>query len=157
MQKPPSSAIAGIACGRLTGVPFLEFVRARTDWQARQDLGSLYRFLLRFVTAEALALRVPTIAARYFDYVKARSGTPEEGTVPGILEGIPLELVPWWIALLEAYVAAVLELAGRFSASFENGPFEEIGEKDGRRLVRIHTRVSLRGGREAVDPELADI
>lgn len=143
-------AVAGIACAKITGQSFLDFVRQRTDWQARSDIRGLYKFLLKLVSAKSLAVRVPSMASQYFDFVQASSAIVDKNTVTGELAGIPVELAQWWATIAEAYVAAVLELAGNLRVSIEMGPYLDAGEAHGRALCTVHTRVALRG---AFDPK----
>lgn len=136
-------AVAGIACAKITGEPFLEFVHRRTCIQARNDIGTMHRLLLRLVSTRTIAKRVPLVASQYFDFVTATTHEYNEARVSGELAGVPLDLAPWWAAIANAYVGTAIELARGEPGKIETTSFEPTGEAHGVPICTVHTSVTL--------------
>lgn len=137
-------AVAGIACARIVGLPFLEFVFHRTCRQAKADISGIHKFLLKFISARAIAVRVPLVASQYFDFVHVTSDVPNPRLVRGELMGIPVDLAPWWATLAEAYVGTSIEIAGKLLPELRTEKFVRTGEAHGVELCTVHTIVTLK-------------
>ena len=124
-------AIAGAACAQLTGEDFRTFVYNRTCVQAREDIGGLHRFLLRFVSAKQIAVRMPGLMSRYFNFYEVESRALDEHTLQTCFRGMPLPLMPWLQAVMEAYIVTVLEIAGSPRAHAEDIQVRLEGEAHG--------------------------
>lgn len=136
-------AIAGIACARASGVPFLDFVYKRAAFQATVDIKGIHKFLLKFVSPKAIAVRVPSLVSQYFDFLKIDSSTDEQGHVHSVLRGIPIELAPWWVAMARAYVTQAVVIAGNPAPEVIAGPFVASEASEGVQLCDVHTRVEF--------------
>src|SRR5262245_26983824 len=68
----PIVAISETAA-RLSGLSHTEFVRNNAAWLAHRDVRGVYKLLLNVMSAEAVALRLPKAAIRYFDFGEARA------------------------------------------------------------------------------------
>ena len=128
-------AIAGIVCGARTGQTFLEFVRTRTQAQARSDVRGVYRVLLALTSAEAVALRIPKLVGQYLDFGDIETKSRSKGLVTGTRTGVPRALAPWYITVSDAYLRVVLSLAGGGDPSFAVTEVRDAGERDGIQLV----------------------
>ena len=104
-------ALAGVACGKLTGAGYLPFVALRTRLQADDDIRGVYKFLLKFVSADVIAARGPKVMTQYFDFGAATSRVAPDGTTVGTLSGLPRPLAPWFITCVQAYVDQVSRIA----------------------------------------------
>lgn len=127
-------AIAGAACAKLTGEDFHGFVYKRTCVQAREDIGGIHRFLLRFVSARQIAVRLPGLMSRYFNFYEVESRALDAHTLRTRFSGMPLPLLPWLQAVMEAYIVTVLELAGSPNAEAEGIQVQLAGEAHGVQL-----------------------
>lgn len=138
-------AMAGVACARLCGQTFGEFVRERTDHQARTDLNGVYRFLLKMVSPETIAARLPRLISQYYDFSWAETEISGPGLVTGRYRGVPAGLAAWMHHVCESYVETVLHVAGHANARVHTGePMDdEPDEETGQPLVAVPFRVVL--------------
>jgi hypothetical protein len=135
--------VAGIACARVLGEDYLDFVYRRSCQQARLDIGGIYKFLLKFVSAKAIATRVPSLVSRYFDFASAVSSAPDQVHVEGISTGIPVALAPWWWTVVHAYITTVVEIAGKQSPTVELGDVFDRGESHDQPICTLHVHIVL--------------
>ena len=136
-------AVAGIACAQVIGEPFLDFVYRRACIQAREDIGTMHRTLLRLVSTKTIAKRVPLVAAQYFDFVTTNAADYDDQHVSGELAGIPLDLAPWWATLAKAYVGTAIEIARGDRVSIETISFVPTGHVEGVPVGSVFTSVDL--------------
>jgi hypothetical protein len=145
-------AVAGIACGRVLGESFLEFAYRRTELQARADIRGVYKFLLKFVSARQIAMRVPGLVARYFDFGEVHSRAEDATTIHTELSAIPTDLWPWISSLVSAYISTVIEITGKAAPRVEVGSTFADGEAHGRILCRSIGIVELAQVDESLPP-----
>jgi hypothetical protein len=130
-------AIAGIACGAITGEGYLEFVRVRTVMQAESDVSGVYKLLLKVVSAEALASKVPRLVGQYSDFARLEVTTQGAGIVAGRHVGIPRALAPWWRVVTDTYVRTLLARGGTKDIDVTYAPLEPSGTSHGIATVEI--------------------
>lgn len=138
-------ALAGAACGHLTGEDFLSFVYNRSCAQARADIGGVHRFLLRFVSAKSIALRTPGLMARYVEFVTVESTAVDAYTMRSSFAGSPVALAPWLAAVMEGYITTVVEIAGNTRPRTTTTAVLATGDHHGVATCVTHAEVSLRG------------
>ena len=143
-------ATAGVACGKHLGMPFLDFVHARTVAQAEGDIVGVHKFLLKFVSAKTVAARVPALVSQYFDFIKVAAEVPNKQLVMGTAGGVPKPLAGWYGTVIEGYLQKVLEISGVVHPRVECvglHPFPaEEGKGDGSlELVHIETHAHIAG------------
>ncbi|HMA91431.1 MAG TPA: hypothetical protein VKP30_02050 [Polyangiaceae bacterium] len=97
---------------RLNGVTFAELVRLRTVKQAEKDLTGVYHMLLRLVSPEIVATRLPQLTAQYFNFGTGKIAKREPGWVEAVRFGVPRGLVDWYGVVGQCYVTRALELNG---------------------------------------------
>jgi hypothetical protein len=136
-------ALAGVACARITDEAFLDFVFRRTCAQGEDDIGGIYRFLLKFVSAKAIALRVPGLVARYFDFVEPAVEVEDPWTLRASFTGVPVALTPWWLTVVQAYIQTVVELAGKPRPTTHAGRVFDGGTREGVRVCGSEGVVEL--------------
>lgn len=105
-------AVAGIVCARLAGMPFLDFVRVRSEAQARSDSSGVYKVLLALASPEAVASRLPRLVGQYFDFGETQIVEQSKKRVLMTRTGMPQPLAPWYVTVSEAYVRIVVAQAG---------------------------------------------
>jgi hypothetical protein len=130
-------AIAGIVCARRSGTSFLEFVRVRTEAQAKSDLGGVYRMLLKFTSAEAVAARIPKVVGQYFDFGETELVQRTATHVHMRRTGLPVPLAPWYVTVSRAYLHVVLSAAGAKSSRCTILSVESDGARAGIPLVKL--------------------
>jgi len=137
----------GAAAARLVGMPLDDFLRFRTRLQAESDMRGVYKVLLQFVTVESLALRIPRIAATYYDFGSADSRLVAPGHVESVRRGVPEFLLPWHNPVSETYMEKVISLGGGKSPSVKVTQVERDGVAHGVRLsaVTFALRWTVRG------------
>jgi hypothetical protein len=135
-------AIAGIVCAKRCGVEYLEFVRMRTEAQAKSDLGGVYRVLLKFTSAEAVAVRLPKLLGQYFDFGETEVVERRPNAVRIGRAGMPSPIVPWYVAVSRAYLNVVMQAAGSPDSRCELVAVENDGARAGVKVVKIVLDVS---------------
>jgi hypothetical protein len=133
-------------CARLLQMPPIDFLQERTRHQALADIGGVYRFILKLVTAEAIALRVPRVVQQYLDFGATEASVVGPGVVRATGSGIPVFLVPWLRVVAETYLLVALELAGVKDVQLRWLPVVPEGEGHGVRLAGFGFEIQLRTG-----------
>lgn len=136
-------AVAGIACGLVEGETFLEFAYRRSCVQARQDIRGIYKWLLKFVSAKQIALRVPGLVGRYFDFGKVECSVEDAITIRTEFTGVPSALWPWMTQLVSAYITTVIEITGKEAPTVVITEAETMGEEHGQPMCRAAGIVKL--------------
>jgi len=136
-------AVAGIACGLVEGESFLEFAYRRACVQARQDIRGIYKWLLKFVSAKQIALRVPGLVGRYFDFGRVECSAEDAITIRTDFSGVPSALWPWVAQLVSAYITTVIEITGKEAPSVVITEAEAMGEEHGQAICRAAGIVEL--------------
>ncbi|HEY1690611.1 MAG TPA: hypothetical protein VGG39_00530 [Polyangiaceae bacterium] len=120
-----------------------DFLKTRARHQALRDIRTVYRFILKFVSAEAVALRVPHVVQRYFDFGTVESSVVGRGLVRAALHGVPTFLVPWLRTVSETYLEVALELAGVTFAQLRRLPVVSSGEAHGLPVASVGLELQL--------------
>jgi hypothetical protein len=96
----------------LLGVTLEQYLLDRTREHAHRDLVGLYRLLLRAVSARTVALFLPKLTARYYDWggIDARLRGPRH--VETVRRGVPEPLARWYSMVACSFAEAALEIAG---------------------------------------------
>jgi len=103
----PISEAGARAAGQLL-TPWLTEAAQKT---AVEQSGGVYRFLLGLVSAETIALYVPRLTSRYFDFGSIETRRDSEHVVRLLRRGTPSYCVPWYRITGPEYVRAVMEHA----------------------------------------------
>ena len=111
----PILTISAVAA-RLAGTPHMDFVRGNSVWLAEHDLSGVYKLFIRSLPPEAVALRLPKLALKYFDFGEAETRAQGERCCIGEMRGIPAALVPWLHACVQGYARTALIIAGAKNA-----------------------------------------
>jgi hypothetical protein len=130
-------------CAELLQQPPNDFLRMRTRHQAMRDIPGVYQFILKLASAEAVALRVPRVVQRYFDFGTTEAGVVGRGLVQAVVRSVPTLLVPWLRIVGETYLQVALELAGVTFAQFRRLPVTAGGEDHGVPLSHLGFEIQL--------------
>jgi len=123
---------AGYVCGRLSGMSFADFVRARSHYQANRDLNGLYRILLKLTSPSAVLKRLPALLAQYLDFVGPTVETQLDARRCKLRGGpIPMMLVPWFRVVNDVYLQVTLAAAGARDVTVRPFFDEPAGELQG--------------------------
>jgi hypothetical protein len=130
-------ALAGVVCGRLTGQPYLDFVRVRAQAQARSDLGGVYKVLLALASPQAVASRIPRLMGQYFDFGDTTIEQRAPSWIVATRSGLPAPIAPWYAAVSEGYSRVVLAQAGGTEPQLDVVAVEPNGRQAGVDLVKL--------------------
>jgi hypothetical protein len=136
---------AGHACAALMGKPYDDYLRQRTRMQAKTDLSGVYSVLLKFVSTENVALRLPRLLSKYFDFGRIETTTDARGAVTCVSSGIPRILFHWYHTVLTTYVTVALEVAGAPPVTIDHTPPEPDGAVVGAATVRFRWHIRWGG------------
>lgn len=105
-------ACAGFTCARAMKMPFEEFIAYRARYQAKLDLGGVYKLLLQITPSTLIAKKLARILAQYFDFGEPVAIEDRKGYVKCEVQGLPLVFVPWFRACFNGFVETVLTTSG---------------------------------------------
>ena len=96
----------------LLGMGMEQYLVDRTREHAHRDLVGVYRLLMRAVSARTVALFLPKLTARYYDWgaIDARLRGPRR--VETVRKGVPEPLARWYSTVGCSFAEAALEIAG---------------------------------------------
>ncbi|MDQ3031257.1 MAG: hypothetical protein M3Y87_02495 [Myxococcota bacterium] len=103
----------------LAGIELDSWLRAASRAAAEEQAHGLYRFLLSFASAESIALWIPQLTARYFDFGSIHCEKVGPGHVRMRREGTPAVCVPWYRVVAPEYVLAAIDLSRKTRHSAE--------------------------------------
>ncbi len=130
-------------CAKLRGQTSVDFLRERTRHQLQRDVHSVYRFLLKLVSAEAVATRAPRVMQQYLDFGKTEAKVVEPGVVRVVASGLPVLLAPWLRVVTETFLVGALELSGAPPAQLRPLPNVPDGEAHGTPLTTMGFEVRM--------------
>lgn len=105
--------VSGHVCARQCSVPFSQFLRARSKFQAELDISGIHRFLLKLASPAMVITRLPALQSQYIDF----HGRGEAQMIaPGhaILSRaqLPQMFGRWFSVVNDTYAEAVITTAG---------------------------------------------
>ena len=122
---------------RAVKLTVLQYMARRTHFQVREDVHGVYKVLLKVLSPEAVALRLPRLLTQIFDHGTTEVQRPEPGWVVSQLSGYPKVLWEWYSTAFENYSKAALDLAGAKRATALARDPESDGTKNGVDLIRF--------------------
>jgi hypothetical protein len=134
---------AGFTCAELVGTDPGAFVYTRSIAQAERDIHGVYRALLRFVSAETIALRLPKLMLQYFDFGQVEGLRASEREVHGEFVGIPAAIAPWFATVVRAYAATAIRVGGSAAPAVEFVAARDGGVAHGHPLRDLPFRIRL--------------
>jgi hypothetical protein len=130
-------------CAKLLRQNPTDFLKVRTRHQALRDIQGVYRFILKLVSAESIAMRGPRIVQQYFDFGTTEATVLRRGLVRAVVTGVPDLLAPWLRVVAETFVLVALDLAGVKFAQVRRLGITPAGEAHGVRLTSIGFELQL--------------
>jgi hypothetical protein len=118
-------------CARLNGITFTDLVKARVRHQASKDLSGVHRMILRLVSPETIATRLPQLTAQYFNFGTGRISKQETGRVEAVRGGVPEGLVDWYGIVGTSYVVCAMEINGTKNPKARLLPPQKEGKAHG--------------------------
>jgi hypothetical protein len=94
------------------GLSFEQYLKERTLWQVGQDVGGIYRFLLKLTSPRFLVGRLPILMAQMFDFCDLEVREVDDHTREAYFKGIPVQLVDWLRISLGLYTENIMSRAG---------------------------------------------
>ena len=88
------------------------YLRKRSEFQAKDDIGGVYRFLLKMISPESVANRLPRLLTQIFDFGTNEINAIDNEHIEATLTGFPMMLWPWYSTAFEVYSETLLSLAG---------------------------------------------
>ena len=72
-----------------------ELIREAARWQAKRDIGGVFKLILKLASPELVARALPRASMQYFEFGAARGELLGRGRLRAVQTGVPLPLVPW--------------------------------------------------------------
>ncbi len=113
------------------------YLRARSAYQARKDIGGVYRFLLRLASPEMVASRLPRLLSQIFDFGEAETHIVNPTHMAATLTGYPAVLWEWYSIAFEVYCETALKLAGASRVAMSARPPEPLPSQNGVKIIRF--------------------
>lgn len=120
-----------------------QYLKLRTRYQAEKDIGSIYRFLLKLVSHEQVALRLPRFMGQLFDFGTPETRKIEPGHVELAMRGWPAALSEWCTTAFPVYVDTALRLSGTKEPRIVIHPFEDEPEVRGIPCVTVRMGIGF--------------
>ncbi|MCC6873837.1 MAG: hypothetical protein IT378_05940 [Sandaracinaceae bacterium] len=94
------------------GVSVPDFIREHTRNQAREDLGGVYRVILKVFTPELALRALIKVTERYYDFGTTEIVELHAGRAVTVRTDLPDAIFDWYAIVADEYTRAVLEHAG---------------------------------------------
>jgi hypothetical protein len=114
-----------------------QYLRQRAAFQVREDIGGVYRMLLKLISPESVAMRLPRLLTQIFDHGSVEANLVEPGFIQSTMSGFPKILWEWYSTAFEIYSETAIGLAGGQKPSSLARPLEDMGSADGVPLIRF--------------------
>lgn len=135
-EAVPVVAISEVAAA-LSGLPHSEYVRANAAWQAERDIRGVYKLLLNVMSAETVALRLPRVSMRYFDFGAASSSMNASNCCYAEQRGIPKPMASWFTACVHGFVPTALGIGGAKNVRVRSLATVADGQRQGLETVTL--------------------
>jgi hypothetical protein len=114
-----------------------QYLRHRTEFQAKEDINGIYRFLLKLFSPESVSMRLPRMLTQIFNHGSHEERVVEPGWIEATLDGYPKMLWEWYSTAFEVYAETALVLAGGRKVRAMVRPPEEEQTQNGVTLMRF--------------------
>jgi hypothetical protein len=122
---------------RVFGLTVRQYLIRRSVFQAQVDIGGVYRVLLKLVSPEAVAMRLPRMLTQIFDHGASDVRKLEPGWIESLLSGFPRVLWDWYSTAFEIYTQTALSAAGAKQVTALVRDPESDGEQHGVELIKF--------------------
>ena len=121
---------------------FDEVMRASAVKHAQQDLGGIYKLLLRFTSPETAMLRLPSVHKQYYDFSYLTVNMLRPNVAETWVYGWPEIALSFFQVYNRAFLDRLIVLAGGQDPIAEWDVPEPDGETAGMKLVKVRARTS---------------
>jgi hypothetical protein len=97
---------------RALGLSVRAYLEQRAAYQAEHDLSGIYRFFLRVVGTENVAMRLPRVFVQTYDFGTSEVKVLEPGHIEGFIRDFPNVLYEWFSTALPTYATTALRRTG---------------------------------------------
>jgi hypothetical protein len=122
---------------RALGQTVARYLHERAVFQVEQDIGGVYRFLLKLASAQSVALRLPRMLTQVLDFGEHDAKQVAPGHVEAKLRGYPAMLWEWYSSAFTVYSERALALAGAREPVTLVRNAEPDGAREGVELIRF--------------------
>ncbi len=122
---------------RALGQPLDRYLTFRTRWQAKRDIGGVYRLLLKLTSPELVAARLPKVVVQMFNFATTTHRDLGDKHVQLEVRGVPQALAAWLEVGFKVYVETALTLAGARHPELSLMRQEASGSREGFPLVTL--------------------
>jgi hypothetical protein len=130
------------AASLLAGITYPRFLRDNAAWLARRDLQGVYKVVLQLATVEMVAMRLPRLSMRYFDFGNSHGSMLRPKQMVSVQTGIPSSLGDWFMRCTEGFVPVALTLAGGKDVRVRCGTALSPTRRAGQELVDVTVDLS---------------
>ena len=102
--------------------------------------------LLKVVSTESVALRLPRAVSQYFDFGRIETAPEEKGVVACVSAGIPRILFHWYQTVVTTYVGVALEIANVGGVKIEETEPVPDGAVRGAATLRFRWKIRWAAG-----------
>ena len=134
--------IVAQAAAIASGTPHLDLLRQMTRTQAERDIRGVYRVLLKVASPEMVMRRLPQMAGKYLDFVRAEVREVRPKCWESTAHGVPSVAMHAYMAVSEAFITRALQLAGAKELRHRWFPLEEEGAIGEVALMKIRRELS---------------
>jgi hypothetical protein len=97
---------------RVCGQTVPQYLQRRTEWQAKRDLHSVYRVVVRVAPTEMTISRLVMLMTQMFNFGEPTIEKPAAGHLEVAIGGVPEVLTSWLRQCLALYGEICLRMAG---------------------------------------------
>jgi hypothetical protein len=127
---------------RALKLPVEDYLRQRTEWQAKSDFNGVYRALLKLTTPKSLVERMPKMLSRYHNFGAMQIVEEDTRRLKLAFSGAPAPLGFWLSTVIGTYTRCVVEYCGAPLPDTRVGAMRSDGELHGVDLVRFDIELS---------------
>jgi hypothetical protein len=113
------------------------YLRKRAAFQAREDIGGVYRWLLKLASPELVALKLPRLLTQIFDFGDSYTERIEDQQIRIEIREFPAALSEWYATAFDVYAETALALAGAKNVSIALKPAATGRHTSGAALVTL--------------------
>jgi len=122
---------------QVCGLSLSEYLARRTEWQAKRDLHSVYRVVVRVAPTEMTINRLVMLMTQMFNFGEPTVDKPAPGHLEVAIGGVPEVLMPWLRQCLALYGEICLRMAGSKTCEVRRGANQPSEAILGHRTVTL--------------------
>jgi hypothetical protein len=130
------------AAALLGGLRHPRLVRDSAAWLAHRDLHGVYKVVLQLASVEMVAMRLPRLSMRYFDFGSSSGKMSGPKQMTSVRAGIPCSMADWFTYCTEGFVPVALTLAGAKDVRVKCVTVPTAARRGGQELVDVGVELS---------------